>query len=288
MTRGLRFLVRALLGFALVVGAVPQVASATTVNADELLDRLAVRAERGWGYDRDLFVHWVDADGDGCDTRAEVLIAESSVATTRSSGCIVRTGRWYSWLDGRTWTDPSDVEIDHLVALAEAWDSGAHAWSATQRRLFANDLRYRWSLSAVTSSVNRAKSDHDPASWLPPLTDARCTYVIRWMKVKYRWRLSIDRLERDSLDAALAGDCGERVVTLPPRAPRDVGGGADGGGTGGGGGGGSGCDPAYPTVCIPPPPPDLDCGDITFRDFTVLPADPHRFDGDGNGIGCET
>ncbi len=48
------------------------------------------------------------------------------------------------------------------------------------------------------------------------------------------------------------------------------------------------CDPSYPTVCIPPPPPDLDCGDITYRNFTVLPPDPHRFDGDGDGIGCET
>jgi len=50
----------------------------------------------------------------------------------------------------------------------------------------------------------------------------------------------------------------------------------------------TGCDPAYPTVCIPPPPPDLDCGDITFRRFTVLPPDPHKFDGDHDGIGCES
>jgi len=49
-----------------------------------------------------------------------------------------------------------------------------------------------------------------------------------------------------------------------------------------------GCDPAYPTVCIPPPPPDLDCGNIPYRRFTVLSPDPHHFDGDGNGIGCES
>jgi len=48
------------------------------------------------------------------------------------------------------------------------------------------------------------------------------------------------------------------------------------------------CDPSYPTVCIPSPPPDLDCGDITYRNFTVLPPDPHRFDGDHDGIGCES
>ena len=50
----------------------------------------------------------------------------------------------------------------------------------------------------------------------------------------------------------------------------------------------AGCDPAYPTVCIPPPPPDLDCKDITFRRFTVLPPDPHRFDGDHDGVSCES
>ncbi|MCI0727862.1 MAG: hypothetical protein L0332_14245 [Chloroflexi bacterium] len=50
----------------------------------------------------------------------------------------------------------------------------------------------------------------------------------------------------------------------------------------------SNCDPAYPTVCIPPPPPDLDCGEIPYRDFTVLPPDPHGFDGDNDGIGCES
>jgi micrococcal nuclease len=61
-----------------------------------------------------------------------------------------------------------------------------------------------------------------------------------------------------------------------------------GGGGGGGGGGGDACDPSYPTVCIPSPPPDLDCADIPHRNFTVVGADPHRFDGDGDGIGCET
>ncbi|HEY2915750.1 MAG TPA: hypothetical protein VGI98_00915, partial [Candidatus Limnocylindrales bacterium] len=60
------------------------------------------------------------------------------------------------------------------------------------------------------------------------------------------------------------------------------------GGTGGSGGSRAGCDPAYPTVCIPSPPPDLDCGDIPYRNFTVLPPDPDRFDGDHDGVGCET
>ncbi len=81
---------------------------------------------------------------------------------------------------------------------------------------------------------------------------------------------------------------GVLVRRLPPKTPRyQPGEGGSGGGSGGSGGGGN-CDPAYPTVCIPPPPPDLDCADVPYRDLKVLPPDPHGFDGDGDGIGCES
>jgi len=77
---------------------------------------------------------------------------------------------------------------------------------------------------------------------------------------------------------------GVLVRRLPPKMPRYEPG---EGGSGGSGGGGN-CDPSYPTVCIPPPPPDLDCADVPYRNFTVLPPDPHGFDGDGDGVGCES
>ena len=249
-----------------------------TLTASALLARLPVKAESGAGYDRSLFRHWIDRDGDGCDTRAEVLMAESLVATTRNSSCTVQTGRWVSFADGRIWTSASDLEIDHLVALSEAWASGARSWSSLQRQRFANDLGFRWSLNAITSSVNSAKGDADPAQWLPPEVGVRCAYAIRWMEVKYRWRLSIDATERSALQRLLSGTCGQRVITLPPLAPKDTG--TTGSSTSGN------CDPAYPGVCIPPPPPDLDCSDVPYRNFTVLPPDPHHFDGNGDGIGC--
>ncbi|MFM7717938.1 MAG: HNH endonuclease family protein [Actinomycetota bacterium] len=265
----------------------PAIGTATTLTATSLLDRLPVRAEANASYDRDRFRHWTDADRDGCDTRAEVLQAEARATITRSSSsCTVRTGRWTSWLDGRTWTDAGDVDIDHQVPLAEAWGSGARNWSSLQRERYANDLGYAWSLNAVTDEVNAAKSDGDPAQWLPPLRSVRCAYAIRWMAVKYRWRLAVDTAERSALRGILAGTCGQRLLTLPPLAPRDTGTTTTSGG--GGGGGGGGCDPAYPGVCIPPPPPDLDCPDVTFRNFVVRSPDPHRFDSDGDGIGCET
>ena len=192
-------------------------AAAATRTARSLLDDVAVARERGGSrYDRDAFGGWIDADGDGCDTREEVLIAESRDPVVRGSGCSIVAGRWFSPYDGATWRRPSDVDIDHVVALGEAWRSGAAGWSARQRRRFANDLRFGPSLAAVTDNVNAAKGDRDPAEWLP--ARARCRYAIRWTQIKYRWRLRIDAGEHRALARILDDTCGARRVTVPRRA----------------------------------------------------------------------
>lgn len=194
-------------------------ADAITLTASDLLDRLPVRVESGSSsYVRDRFGYPDDADGDGCDTRAEVLVQESTTATTRNSYCTIQSGRWRSFVDGKVWTDPSKVQIDHLVPLSEAWASGARSWSAARLVDYGNDLGYPWSLNAITGSLNASKGDGDPAEWLPPLVAARCAYAIRWMKVKFRWGLSIDATERSALARLLSGACGERLVSLPVRA----------------------------------------------------------------------
>ena len=197
----------------------PAPAAAATTTARELLARLGVESETySATYNRAAFRHWVNADGDSCDTREEVLIAESKVQVTLGAGCRVLSGRWVSWYDGATWTDPTDVDIDHVVALKEAWESGAQAWSAAKRERYANDLGHRWSLDAVTDNVNASKSDRDPASWLPPVASTHCSYAVHWVTVKYRWRLSVDAAERDRLLGVLSGTCGSRIVTVPARA----------------------------------------------------------------------
>lgn len=203
------------------VGVVPPPASAETTTARALLSRLPVAVESGsTTYERTAFRHWSDADGDCLSTRAEVLVAESRVAVayTSSSRCTVATGRWYSYYDGLTWTVAGDVDVDHVVALKEAWESGARAWTASRRERYANDLAYGRSLVAVTDDVNASKGDRDPAQWLPPRSAARCRYATTWVLVKYRWRLSVDLAERDRLSSLLSGDCGAAVVTVPPRA----------------------------------------------------------------------
>lgn len=170
-----------------------------------LLSGLRIEPEYPSGYDRDLFRHWIDADGDGCDTRREVLIAEAIIAPQVGSGCSLTNGRWYSAYDGIETTDPSGFDIDHVIALKEAWDSGAWNWTADQRRAFANDLSSPLSLIAVTASTNRSKSDRDPAEWMPPLASYRCTYVDTWVRVKLAWNLSVDQAEYDALAGVLAG-----------------------------------------------------------------------------------
>jgi len=165
---------------------------------------LRIEAEQGDGYNRDLFRHWVDADGNGCDTRREVLIAESITPVSVGSGCTISGGTWFSIYDNVTTTDSSSFDIDHVVALKEAWDSGAWNWTAEQRRAFANDLSQPYFLIAVTASSNRSKSDRDPAEWLPTNTGYRCDYVRIWIDVKRAWNLSVDQSEHDALARILS------------------------------------------------------------------------------------
>ena len=95
-------------------------------------------------------------------------------------------GRWFSYYDRVSWTLAADVDIDHMVPLAEAWDSGARSWTTARRQAYANDLGDRRSLVAVTDNVNQAKGDQDPAAWLPQ--SPSCRYVREWVAVKIRWR----------------------------------------------------------------------------------------------------
>jgi putative cell wall-binding protein len=165
---------------------------------------LRVEAEHIGGYDRDLFRHWIDADRDGCDARREVLIVESTTPVQVGSGCSITGGTWFSAYDGGTTTDASSFDIDHMIPLKEAWDSGAHAWTADRRQAFANDLDLAESLIAVSASSNRSKSDRDPAEWMPPRTAYHCTYVVSWISVKKAWNLSVDQAEYQKLEQVLA------------------------------------------------------------------------------------
>lgn len=151
-------------------------------------------------YDRDSFPHWHSV-GKNCDVRDSVLQRDGT--DIKLSGCNVVGGRWTSRYDGRTLTNPSDVDIDHVVPLSNAWRSGAAEWDDTKRGEFANDLT-RPQLVAVSASSNRAKGDKGPNEWKPPSRDYWCEYAEDWITVKHYWRLSVTPAEKDALTEMLS------------------------------------------------------------------------------------
>jgi len=262
------------------VALAPPAEAANRQPAVKVLSSLPVSSEVDSGYSRDLFRHWIDASGDGCDTREEVLITERTSGSV--SGCRVAGGRWRSLYDGAVTSNPSSFDVDHMVPLKEAWDSGAWRWSAGTREDYANDLGYANSLIAVTASSNRSKSDRDPAEWLPAL--ARCTYAKYWIGVKYRWRLSVDPAEKSTLTRMLSG-CPPLMV-LPALASRTENPNSQtpGSGSGSASGGGTSNGPLDPRFDT--------CGDANAAGYGPYSRgqDPEYrwyIDRDSDGLACE-
>jgi hypothetical protein len=143
------------------------------------------------------------------------LIDEADDPVTVGSGCSLSGGRWFSYYDRVNVYDSSDVDIDHMVPLAEAWDSGARNWATYTRERFANDLDDYRSLVGVTASSNRSKGDRDPVDWMP--TYYKCRYLREWVAVKHRWRLTVEdgrgNLERTDTAAGLTMDV-EALATI--------------------------------------------------------------------------
>ncbi|TKS96312.1 HNH endonuclease family protein [Streptomyces lasalocidi] len=175
-----------------------------TLPVREALTQIPVASEDRTGYERSAFKHWVDADRDGCTTRAEVLKAEAVIAPDQGPRCTLSGGQWYSPYDDRYIQGPSGLDIDHLVPLAEAWDSGASNWSAAEREAYANDLGDDRALIAVSAASNRSKADQDPTTWMPPAEGYRCQYATDWIADKLRWRLTADEAESAALTDILS------------------------------------------------------------------------------------
>lgn len=177
-------------------------ANATTAtsfkDATTALNTLKVATEVRTGYVRTKFKHWVGA-GNGCDARKAVIISEAKTKPTVKTGCVIVGGQWLSVYDNVTVTDASKLDVDHMVPLAEAWDSGASAWTDAKRELYANDQTDPRHLIAVTGSSNRSKSDQDPATWLPTNKAYLCEYLVNWVSIKVRWNLSVDTAEKTAI-----------------------------------------------------------------------------------------
>ena len=213
----------------------PLVAPAVALAADSpdaatsALDQLQTLPVKGrapkTGYSRDLFGQaWsddvsVDGGRNGCDTRNDILRRDLTSITLKpgSNGCTVLTGVLDDTYTGATiaftrgQSTSSAVQVDHVVALSDAWQKGAQQLDETARRNFANDPR---NLQAVDGPANQQKSDSDAASWLPPNKSYRCTYVARQVEVKAAYSLWVTQAEKDAITRVL-GDCGG-TAPVPP------------------------------------------------------------------------
>lgn len=210
------------------VAVVPAVLSVTAVGVlafshrapstapSEKLDQLPVieRSTEDPTYRRAAFGRtWADLDGDGCNTRDEVLLA--TVARTKPYR-VQRQGRCQADMVAGTWTDlytdkpmtwtnlkdisqAQGIPLDHIVSLAGSYRYGAKNWTQQRRIEFAND---ELNLTPTTAAINQAKTDNDPASWTPPAS-GRCAYATRYIAVKARWDLPVDQQEKAALQRLL-------------------------------------------------------------------------------------
>jgi len=261
---------------------------ATTTSArprSEALAALAGLPVKGrapkTGYDREEFgTPWLDIDQNGCDTRNDVLARVLQSAVFDAS-CAAVSGTLLDLYSGRTERfapdDPSAtaIDIDHVVALGDAWQKGAQQLDLATRIQFANDPM---NLVAVAASLNRQKGDGDAATWLPPDRSYRCTHVATQIAVKSRYLLWVAAAERDAMERILAG-CPGQVLPESERPPLPT------------------VDPTSgPTSAGPPgsPPanrPYRNCADARAAgDAPLYRGDPGYspdLDGDGDGIACE-
>lgn len=165
-------------------------------------------------YDRDDFPHWRDADDYGwtgdpntyCDAREAALVRDGRNVRVDSDTCEVTAGTWRDPYTGRTITDPSDLDVDHVVPLAAAYRAGADTWTEQRRTRYANNPGV---VLAVSGSANRSKGDQTPAEWRPSSRAAWCSYGSRWAAVKHRWRLAYESQAEKRATIRLLNRCGK-------------------------------------------------------------------------------
>jgi hypothetical protein len=178
------------------------------------LNTLKVADEVRTGYKREQFKHWIGV-GNGCDSRKAVIISESIIKPTVDKKCAITGGKWLSIYDNITVTEAGKLDVDHMVPLAESWDSGASKWDAKKREMYANDQTDLRHLIAVTGASNRSKSDRDPTDWLPTNKAYVCEYLTNWVSIKVRWSLSVDKKEKDAITAGLK-PCKKTAFSITP------------------------------------------------------------------------
>ena len=165
------------------------------------------------GYARSQFPHWSDPDRNGCDARNDTLKRDLTQISfkTGTRDCKVLTGQLLDPFSGKVITfssSKSNIDIDHVVALSNAWQTGAAYFDKTKRAAIANDPL---NLIAVDAKLNRQKGDGDAATWLPPLKSYRCDYVARQIAVKAKYGLWVTQPEKNAIVKLLEMCEGQKI-----------------------------------------------------------------------------
>lgn len=194
--------------------AVPPVAS----ESEASLNTLTVAEPQKVAYNRDEWNHWISA-GRGCWTvREQVLSVEAvpgSLSMLDSSGkatsdvnaaCEITSGKWNDPYTGKEFTNPKDLDIDHLIPLKNAASTGGQAWDKNKKEAYANDTGYANHLIAVDASANRSKSDKGPAAWKPANEGYWCEYATSWITVASNYQLTVSSADKAAL-AQMLGKC---------------------------------------------------------------------------------
>jgi hypothetical protein len=255
-------------------------APAPAFDARAVLEPLVVddRPRPDRPYRREEWPHWDDIDGNGCDGREDALLAATREPAELGAACKVLSGEWVSPYDGLVTTDPSTIQIDHLVPLENAFISGGWRWEAGRRRLFANDPQ---ELVATSASSNQSKGSKTPDEWRPAQRSVWCAYAVAWVRVKVTYDLTVTTAERDAL--------GQMLDTCGPDTPPDARPGGPAGQP----------EPLGGPAAEPAPAPAPSDGGVVFANCAAAraagaapirrgePGYRDRLDGDGDGVACE-
>ena len=177
-------------------------------SALSALNKLPVKGRAAkTGYSREQFPHWKDPDKNGCDTRNDILKRDLTkvIFKADTNNCKVISGSLLDPYSNKLISfdlskSASTIDIDHVVALSNAWQTGALQLTPTQRTNFANDPL---NLLAVDAKLNRQKGDGDAATWLPPYKSYRCSYVARQVSVKSKYKLWVTAPEKSAISNLL-------------------------------------------------------------------------------------
>jgi hypothetical protein len=201
----------------LVAGITPAKAESIASGLSIIQEQITKGRAAKTGYTRDQFgPAWADVDRNGCDTRNDILKRDltNEVFQEKTDLCVVLSGTLVDPYSGETINfvrgvvTSSEVQIDHVVALSNAWQTGAFKLTADQRKALANDPL---NLLAVKGKLNSQKGDGDAATWLPPLKSYRCDYVSRQIAVKIKYKLWFTAPEKEAIVRILK-TCPEKVL----------------------------------------------------------------------------